>query len=267
MKNNNMPLIDMMSMSGKTVTVTGAANGIGEAIAKRYAELGASLQLIDIDDSSLEKVSNKLRLDYGTKVTSAAVDLSDMQEITKYWSKQSSAPDVLINNAGIFWPLKLEQIDKQSYDKMMSVNTESVIWMCREMIIRRGNNAGTIINISSIEATVGMTDDMLLYGASKAALLAISRSLVKDYGDKGWKINTILPGGVSTPGTKQLGLNAIKKFDLSIIKTGFKYGLRKPGKNMGEPDDIARAAVWLGTPLSDYMNGSEIVIDGGFLAV
>lgn len=267
MKTPTVPLTELLSLSGKTALITGAANGIGRAIATRYAELGAGLQLIDLDAVGLEKTAEKLRSDYQISVDAAAVDLGSTKAISKYWDKLDNLPDILVNNAGVFWPKKLEQIDDQSYEQMMSINTKSVIWMCREMITRRGKDTGTIINISSIEAVVGMTDNMLLYGASKAAVLAVSRALVKDYGAKGWKINTILPGGINTPGTKELGLAALKKFDLSIVETGVKYGLRKPGKNMGHPDDVARATVWLGTSASDYMNGSEVVIDGGFLAV
>lgn len=266
MKSSKVLLTEMLSLQHKTVLITGAANGIGEAIATRYAELGASLELVDIDASTLKKTTKKLQSDYGVRVTATVVDLSKTEGVVEYWNQLNIIPDILVNNAGIFWSKKLKYIDKYSYDKMMSVNTEAVIVMCREMIGHR-KTPGTIINISSIEAMKGMTSDMLLYSASKAAVLAIGRALVKDYGAKGWKINTILPGGINTPGTKALGLDKLKKFDFSIIDTAIKYGLRMPGKNMGSPDDIARATIWLGTPLSDHMNGAEIVVDGGFLAI
>lgn len=267
MKQSITPLAELLTLADQTVLVTGAASGIGRAIAERYAQTGAALQLIDINTAILEKTAKQLRSRYNVSIETATVDLSDSAAITQYWQQLTDLPDILINNAGIFWSKKLEAIDEASYDKMMSVNTKAVIWMCREMITRRDKSGGTIVNISSIEAVKGMTSDMTLYGASKAAVLAVSRALVKDYGAKGWKINTILPGGIGTPGTKAMGLAALRRFDASIIRNAIRYSLRMPGKNMGNPDDIARAAVWLGTPLSDYMNGAEVAVDGGFLAV
>lgn len=263
----NTPLTKLLSLTNKTVLITGGAQGIGKAIAMRYAEAGASIQLLDIHESKLAATAAELAERYGTTVTSFIVDLSDSKAIEAFWKSNHITPDILINNAGIFSSKNLDDITDRDYDMMMNVNTRSVMIMCREMIKRRKHNPGTIINISSIEAIRGMTPGTMLYGMSKAALLAVTRALVKDYAKKGWKINTILPGGVSTPGATAMGMTALKHFDLSIITTGIKFSMRMPTKGMGKPDDIARAALWLGTPMSDYMNGAEVAVDGGFLAV
>lgn len=259
-------LHELISLRNQAVLVTGAAMGIGAAIAARYAEAGARLMLVDIDASKLERVARNLRRTYHVEVTTHIADLSQRDTIVPLWDSLPVTPSILINNAGIFWPRKLEHLTDSDYDKIMDVNTRAVIMMCREMISRRPRG-GTIVNISSIEAVKGMTYDMLLYAASKAAILAVSRALVKDYARKGWKVNTLLPGGISTPGTSHLGKLALRHFDLSIINTAVKFKLRLPARHMGQPDDIARAALWLGTPMSDYMNGAEVVVDGGFLAV
>lgn len=149
----------------------------------------------------------------------------------------------------------------------MNINTRAVVIMCRELIKRRHGRPGTIVNISSIEGVRGMTYDMLLYGASKAAVCAVTRAIVKDYGKQGWKCNTILPGGVKTPGATSIGVTALKHFNFSFIPTSIAFSMRMPTKGIGQPDDIARAALWLGTPISNYINGTEITVDGGFLAV
>lgn len=260
-------LATLLSLKGKTALITGAAMGIGEAISHRYAEAGANLYLLDINQPALEAVAGRIADRYRVAATPYVADLGDSQAIVNTWAQFAVQPDVLVNNAGIFRPQKLTEISDNDFGKMMNVNTRGVIMMCREMIKRRGDNPGTIVNISSIEAVRGMTYDMLLYGTSKAAVLAVTRGLVKDYARKGWKINTILPGGVKTPGATAMGVTALKHFDLSILKTSITFAMRMPTKGMGQPDDIARAALWLGTPMSDYMNGAEVAVDGGFLAV
>lgn len=260
------PLHELLSLKNKTVLITGAAQGIGRAIAVRYAEAGANLQLIDVNKSALAATKKDLEKSYKVNVQTYVVDLGNSQEIMTFWDNLHEEPDILINNAGIFWPKKLTSIDNASYDKIMDINTRAVIVMCREMIARR-STPGVIINISSIESVKAMTYDMLLYGASKAAVTAIGRAIVKDYGKKGWKVNTILPGGVATPGGGAMAKIALRNFDFSIISTGIKFAMRMPTKGIGKPDDIARTALWLGTPASNYTNGSEIVVDGGFLAV
>lgn len=260
------PLHELLKLTNKTVLVTGAAMGIGKAIAWRYAEAGATLQLIDRDADTLQQTATELREQFDAAVTTHIVDLSDNSAITALWRDITPTPDILINNAGIFAPVKLADIDQATFDKTIQINTRAVLTMCQEMIARR-TAPGTIINISSIEALKGMTYDMTLYAMSKASVLALSRGLVKDFGRSGWKVNTILPGGISTPGAQKMGLAALKKLDFSIIKTGLTYNLRLPAKNLGQPDDVACTALWLGTPMSQYVNGAEIVVDGGFLAV
>ncbi len=256
-----------MSLKGKTAVITGAAMGIGRQIAERYAETGANLHLIDINEAALASTANDLREAYDITVKTFAIDLGDSDAIMRAWDGMTPLPDIMVNNAAIFWPKKLEAVNDADYDRIMNINTRAVVVMCREMIKRRHGRAGTIVNISSIEGVRGMTYDMLLYGASKAAVLAVTRALVKDYAKDGWKINTILPGGVKTPGATAMGITALKHFDFSPIETSVKFAMRMPTKGMGKPDDIARAALWLGLPMSDYMNGSEVAVDGGFLAV
>lgn len=267
MNASQKPLTELIDLKGKIVLITGAGRGIGRAIAERYAEAGANVQLIDVIKSDVEKAAKEIADAHHVNTKAFVVDLSDSRAIETFWKRLSPIPDILVNNAGIFWPKKLEHIDDESFAKIININTRAVVYMCREMVKRRHDRPGTIINISSIEAVRGMTDDMLLYGTSKAAVGAITRALVKDYAKKGWKINTIMPGGINTPGATAMGITAIKHLDFSVFETALKFSMRMPTKGIGKPDDIARAALWLGTPMSDFMNGAEVAVDGGFLAV
>ena len=262
------PLSELTSLHGKTALITGAAMGIGRAIAERYAEAGADLQLLDIDGDKLEQAAKALQIQYGVEVTTHVVDLSDGQAILNFWELLPGAPDILVNNAGIFIKTPTEKTSVEVVDRMLAINTRAVLLMCQEMVRRRGHkNPGTIVNISSIEAAAGMTSDMTVYGMSKAGVAAISRGLTKDHARDGWKVNTILPGSVMTPGAQNMGIAAIKRLDFSLFSTTFKLNMRKPVKGMGQPDDIARAALYLGSPMSSYIYGAELVVDGGFLAV
>lgn len=266
MSHASQSLADLLSLHDKTVLITGGAMGIGKAIAERYAEAGAHLQLFDVNQAALENTAAEIKSKYNVAITTHVVDLADSAAITSAWDSLETLPDVLVNNAGIFWPKKLENVDDASYEKIMNINSRATMIMCREMIARRPQ-PGTIVNISSIESVKAMTFDMLLYGASKAAVTAMSRAIVKDYGKKGWKCNTILPGGITTPGGTAMAKAALKALDFSIVATSIKFALRMSTKGIGRADDIARAALWLGTPMSDYINGAEVVVDGGFLAV
>lgn len=266
MNTHQSTIQNLLDLHDKTALITGAAQGIGLAIAKRYAEAGANLQIIDINEAALAAAKKEIEKSYSVKVNTYVVNLANSEQIVTFWDNLNELPDILVNNAGIFWPKKLTAIDDASYDKIMNINTRAVIIMCREMVARRGT-PGTIVNISSIESVKAMTYDMLLYGASKAAVSAVGRAIVKDHGKQGWKCNTILPGGIATPGGTAMAKTALKNFDFSIITTSIKFTMRMPTKGIGKPDDIARVALWLGAPASNYTNGAEIVVDGGFLAV
>ena len=266
MKSKTPSIADMMSLKRKTVLVTGGAQGIGLATALRYAEAGADIVLLDIDEVAIDKATKIIKKGCGVKVYPYRVDLSKIEAIESFWEHIDVIPDILVNNAGVFWSRKLEKLTSDDYDQMHHINTKAVVFMCKNMIMR-SKKAGTIINIGSIESEMGMNNNMLAYGASKASIPAITHALTRDYTKKGWKINCVLPGGVITPGATKIGMTALKHFDFSIIATSFKFNMRLPYGKFASPDDIARVVLFLGTPMSDYMRGSKVIVDGGFLAV
>lgn len=256
----------LLSLKGSLTLVTGAAMGIGEAIAKRYAEAGSDLILLDRDEAALEKTATHIETTYGVEVTVAVVDLSDIPAVEAFLDSLTRTPDILINNAGIYRPTKLEKLTLETYRNMTDINTTAVVFLSKGLIERRGDAGGTIVNISSLEGLRGMTPHMMTYGVSKAGVSAVTRGIVHDYAKKGWKANTIVPGGINTQGARNMGIAALKKLDFSILITGMKFSSRLPSAKLGDPDDVARVALFLGSPMSDYMNGAEVAVDGGFLA-
>ncbi len=256
----------LLSLKGSLTLITGAAMGIGEAIANRYAEAGSDLILLDRDETALEKTAAHIETTYGVEVTAVVVDLSDVAAIESCLDGLTRMPNILVNNAGVYYKTKLEKLTPEAYHKMLSINTTAVVFLTKGVIARRGDAGGVIVNISSLEGVRGMTPDMIVYGVSKAGVLAAGRAVAHDYAKKGWRANTILPGGINTPGARNMGIAALKKLDFSMLITGFKFSSRLPAGKLGTPDDVARVALFLGSPMSDYMNGAEVPVDGGFLA-
>jgi 3-oxoacyl-[acyl-carrier protein] reductase len=133
------------------------------------------------------------------------------------------------------------------------------------MIRRRMKKGGIIINTGSIEAVMPLKEGMSHYDISKAGVMVLSRALASEYGRHGFRINVLVPGGTWTQGTRSLAKEAIK-FKTNVIKSGIEYSMRTPIGRMGQPDEIARMALVLASDLSSYVNGTLIVVDGGFLS-
>lgn len=263
--NKHMSNQELITLQGKRALITGAAMGIGEAIAERYAEAGACLQLIDIEVEKLEKVATRLREQYGTEVDTFCVDLAKRQEIEQFWRAVPVIPNILVNNAGVYQGRTFHSADQDFVDHMMQVNLGAVMQMCHAFIEKRRKKGGVIVNVSSIEAKSAFKSDMAIYAASKSAVLTLTKSLAREYAHEGFKVNVIVPGGVRTPGTAAVARNELRHFHLGIIGVGIRFAQRVPLGHFATPDDIARIALVLATPLSDYLSGTEIVADGGFL--
>ena len=259
------PLSELISLQGKRALITGSARGIGKAIAYRFAEAGADLVLVDIDAKGLNGLKEELS-PYSVDVAISRVDVSEKKEVDDLWDTLlGREPSILVNNAGISPFEDFLEIDQAYLSKLIAVNLNSVFWMCQNMIKRRAKKGGVIINMGSIEAVLPFKEGLTHYNISKAGVLALTRTLAKDYGKKGFRINAILPGGIITPGTKSAATE-IFKLNFGLIKSGIEFKARLPLGRFGKPDEIARMAVVLASDLSSYMHGALIAVDGGFLS-
>ena len=124
----------------------------------------------------------------------------------------------------------------------------------------------TIVNLSSIEAILPFKEDLAHYSVSKAGVLALTRSLARDYGRNNFRINTILPGAIKTPGTDTLVKMAISKMKVKLIKTGYDFQNRLALGRWGNPDEVAKVALFLCSDLASYVQGVMLPVDGGFLS-
>jgi NAD(P)-dependent dehydrogenase (short-subunit alcohol dehydrogenase family) len=258
-------LSDLLSLHGKKAMITGSGSGIGKAMAYRFAEAGADLDLIDINEKSLSTVREELAK-FNRDIMIYRVNLSKKEEIDSLWKKlEGKEPDILVNNAGIYPTKPFTEVDETFLDKVMDINLNSVFWMCQYMIKSRLKKGGVIINVGSIEAVMPLKEDLSHYSISKAGVIALSRALASEYGKHGFRINVLVPGGTWTPGTRSLAKDALK-LKLSLVKSGIEYNMRTPLNRLGKPDEIARMALVLATELSSYVQGALIVVDGGFLS-
>ncbi|MFB3889535.1 MAG: SDR family NAD(P)-dependent oxidoreductase [Candidatus Bathyarchaeia archaeon] len=259
------PLSELISLSGKTALITGAASGIGKAIACRFAEVGADLLLVDINEEKMTACCNELSK-FNVNISPFNVDLCKKSAIEHLWTRlEGKEPDILVNNAGIYPMKDFLELDEAFVKNVMDINLNSALWMCQSMIKARAKRGGVIVNVASVEAVMPFKEDLVPYGLSKIGIIMLTRSLAAEYGRKGFRINALVPGGVLTPGTKSLAKEALK-LNVGIIQSGLEYRQRLPMGRLGEPDEIARMALVLACDLSSYVHGTLVAVDGGFLS-
>ncbi|MEL9941097.1 MAG: SDR family oxidoreductase [Ignisphaera sp.] len=180
-------ILELVSLRGRRALITGAASGIGEAIALRFAEAGANLVLVDIDLEGLERVLGEVR-GFGVDAEIYRVDLSVKKEIDGLWDRlRDREPDILVNNAGIYVFRDFLELDENLLEKTLAVNLKAVLWMCQNMVRLRGDRGGVIINIGSIEAILPFAKGLVHYDISKMGVIALTRTLAKEYGRKGFR--------------------------------------------------------------------------------
>lgn len=255
----------MLGLEGKRALITGAASGIGKAIAYRFAEAGAHLELVDLDTDGLTEVKQELSA-FGHEVHSHTIDLSNLDELHQLWTNLAErVPDILVNNAGIYPFKKFTDVNLELYERVMDINLHAVYWMCQELIARRDKQGGIIINIGSVEAVLPFKADLAHYSVSKAGVIALTRALAKEYAGCGFRVNAITPGGIVTSGTTDAAKQVLH-FDVGLVKTGIEFMQRLPAGRLGQPDEVARMALVLASDLASYVHGAAIPVDGGFLS-
>jgi len=265
MPRNTLSLPELASLAGKKALITGAAAGIGRAMAYRFAEAGADLHLVDRDDRGL-RTTLKALAGFGGDVQSHRIDLSSKEEIDALWEDlQGKEPGILVNNAGIYPFRDFLEVDEDFLKKVMDVNLNSALWMCQHMIRGRLRKGGVIINVGSIEALLPFEKHLSAYSVSKSGVIALTRSLAKEYGSRGFRVNVLIPGGIVTPGTRAVA-KELAHFKVGLLKTGVEFRLRLPIGRGGQPDEVARVALFLASDLASYVHGALIPVDGGFLS-
>ena len=258
---------EFLSLKGRRALVTGAASGIGRAVAVRLAEAGAELVLVDRDEAGLGVSAGILARDASSSPPARieVVDLASRAAIVALWKRLDPVPEVLVNAAGWYPFAAFVSIDEPDYRAVMAVNLDAVVWMCQEMIRRRGRKGGAIVNVGSVEALLPFKSDLAHYGAAKAGVIALTRSLSREHAGRGFRVNVVVPGGIDTPGTRRAARELLR-LKLGRLVDGLDFSRRLPAGRLGRADEVARVVAFLASDAAAYMLGAVVSVDGGFLS-
>ncbi|MEX0761586.1 MAG: SDR family NAD(P)-dependent oxidoreductase [Dehalococcoidia bacterium] len=256
----------VFDLSGKAAVVTGGAAGIGRSIAERLAEAGASVLVADVNGSAASGTAAELQK-AGSRVEAVTADVSNVADIRKMVDEcveRFGSVDILVNNAGVFPFASAESMTEEQWDHVLDINLKGTFFCSQAAAkVMREKGGGKIINIASIDA-LHPAGSLAHYDASKGGVLMMTRSLALEWAVHGIYVNAILPGAISTPGVASQSQAAMTS-GVTLEQMLESFTARIPLKRMGEPDDIAKVALFLASSASSYMTGSQIVVDGGFL--
>ena len=248
-------------LQGKVAVVTGGSKGIGRAICERMAEAGAKVVVSSRKLDACEEVVEGIRAK-GGEATAIACNVShieQLQNLVDTSMKTYGRIDCLVGNAAVnphYGPMTT--IDEGAFQKIVDCNIRANLWLSRMVLPQMAERKdGTIIIISSIAGIKG-TDDIGMYGVSKAADMALARNLAVRWGEHNIRINTIAPGLIKTDFAKALWEDPKRR---AAVEAGY------PLRRIGDPDDIAGVAVFLAADAGRYITGQTIVVDGGATVV
>lgn len=244
-------------LKDKCAIVTGASRGIGRAIAKKLASLGANIVLnYRSNDEEALKVKEEL-LSYGVDVFLYKCDISDfnaVEEMIKASKEKFGKVDIMINNAGITKDTLLLRMKEEDFDKVIDVNLKGV-FNCLKAVtpVMIRQKFGKIVNLSSVVGLVGNAGQVN-YAASKAGVIGMTKSLAKEVGSRGITVNAVAPGFIDTDMTEVLGEKFKEEAKKSI-----------PLKRLGKPEDVAGAVAYLVGNEASYITGQVLNVDGGMV--
>jgi NAD(P)-dependent dehydrogenase (short-subunit alcohol dehydrogenase family) len=252
----------MNRLSGKVALITGAASGIGDATTRLFVEEGASVAVADIQDDRGQRLVKEL----GSRASYVHVDVAreaDVQAAIEGVVKQHGRLDCLFNNAG-YGGVRggIEEIPVAGFDETMAVLLRGVfLGMKHAAPVMKRQGGGSIISTASVAGLrAGWSH---VYGTAKAAVIHLTRSVAMELGESGVRVNCICPGGIATPiFGKALGLSP-DQADATVPLMKGVLEASQPIKRAGLPEDIARAALWLASDESTFVNGHALVVDGG----
>lgn len=243
-----------MKLEGKYAVVTGAARGIGAAVAKRLMDDGAAgVALIDMDEASVSQTA--LSIDpTGTKAFGFKCNVSSASDVEKTFAEITAKfgrIDVLVNNAGITRDSMFHKMTEEQWDLVIDVNLKGVYNCCKAVVPpMRTQNYGKIVNIASVSAfgNIGQTN----YGASKAGVIGFTKCLAREIARNNCTVNAIAPSYINTEMLRAVPENVMAKFIASI-----------PTGRLGEPEELAGVVSFLSCDDSSFVNGECIVVSGG----
>ncbi|TGQ29577.1 MULTISPECIES: glucose 1-dehydrogenase [unclassified Mesorhizobium] len=248
----------MSKLAGKVAIVTGASKGIGASIAKGLAAAGAAV-IVNYASSrdGADRVVAGIS-DSGGRAVAVQGDVSLSADVRRLFEAAISsfgAVDILVNNAGVFEFEPLEAVTEAEFHHQFDINVLGTILTIQEAAKHFGPEGGSVINISSV-ASLNPPPNGLVYAATKSAVDSITLSMSRELGARNIRVNAIAPGGVDTEGLKRVGVVG-SEFEKQIVAM-------TPLGRFGQPDDVARVAVFLASADASWLTGERITVSGGW---
>jgi 3-oxoacyl-[acyl-carrier protein] reductase len=259
MPNLHPTLAALLDFTGQTVVITGANRGLGKAMALRFWQAGANVALLARNQDALHAVIAELRSqrDDPNGIFNASVDVGSTDQVNQAAAQilaKWNRVDVLINNAGLVSPGSYDKINLNEWDRLLNANLTGAFRMVRAFApTMQQQRSGRIINISSITAQTGGVSGGVHYAASKGGMLAMTKTLARDLAPYNITVNSITPGQIDSRGDMLSG-EARQRIENMI-----------PLGRLGHVDDIANAALFLASPMSSYITGATLDVNGGLL--
>jgi 3-oxoacyl-[acyl-carrier protein] reductase len=247
----------MSDLKGKVAVVTGASKGIGAAIAKSLSRVGAT---VVVNYTSSKKDADRVVASIkanGGEAIAVKGDVTKANDVRQLFAKTKEAfdrLDVLVNNAGVYKFVPLNEITEDEFHREFNINVLGTLLATKEAVKHFRSNGGSVINMSSVSSSGSA--QAAIYSGTKGAIDAITRGLAAELGPQKIRVNAIAPGEVETEGTHNAGLIG-GDFEKTMIA-------RTPLGRIGQPDDIARVAVFLASDDSAWLTGERLTASGGF---
>lgn len=246
----------MGKLDNKNAIVTGSARGIGKAIAVKLAEEGANVVIVDVNYEAAVESSEEIKK-MGRKSFAMKVDVTKYDEVEAMIEKTKTefgSVDILVNNAGITKDNLILKMTPEDFDLVIDINLKGVFNGIKAVFpVMMKQKSGKIINIASVIGLMGNVGQAN-YAASKGGVISLTKTAAKELAQRGVCVNAVAPGYIQTPMTDKLPDN-VKEEILKLV----------PMRRMGQPEDVAKAVLFLASPDSDYITGQTITVDGGMV--
>src|SRR5690606_18312453 len=264
---SNRPITELLSLAGRSALVTGAAQGLGYAIAERLAEAGANVAVADLKADAATAAAAKLADKYGVKAVGIAMDVSDEASVITGTDDTIAALgglNVWVNNAGLFPAMPTTEMPLEVWEQVFSVNSRGVFLGSREAAKRMTGTGGVIVNIVSTAGFQVAGPGMAAYIASKHAVVGMTKSMANDFAPLGIRVLGVAPSYVPTEGNIAMAQEMMAQAAAAGIELPPMDVMNQSliGRT-GTPDDIARVALFAASDLSMIMTGSVLLADAG----
>jgi 2-keto-3-deoxy-L-fuconate dehydrogenase len=250
----------MFSLKGKNAVITGAASGIGKAVALLFAKQGATVHIVDLNQEAITTTVSEIK-STGALAEGHPCDVTEQKSVVDTFNKILQV-DILVNSAGISHIGKVETTSEQDFDKIYSVNVKGVYNCLYAAIpLMKQKRSGVIVNLSSVAANVGLAD-RFAYSMSKGAVSAMTISVAKDYIKDNIRCNSVSPGRVHTAFVDGF---LKKNYPGQEAEMFEKLSKTQPIGRMGNPNEIANLILYLCSDEASFITGTDYPIDGGFV--